>query len=464
MAFAVIAVGIFLSVLDLFIVNIAFPAMRREFASSTLTELAWVLTAYAVVFAAVLVPAGRLGDLYGRRRLFSIGLAVFLVGSALSAAAGSLPFLVFARVIQAIGGAAMTPNSLGVILPTFPPQQRAAVIGGWAAIAGIGAAAGPVIGGVLAEVSWRLIFLVNLPIGLIALLLVPRVISEVRQEEERTLPDLIGAALLAISIGLLTLALSQGPGWGWDGRVLSSLVASAIAGAVFVWRSARHVAPVVDLRMLAVLSFALASAATVLFFGAFSALLVSNVLFLTEVWGLSVLEAGLATLPGPVAAAVLAALAGRLAGRFGSGRIGSIGGLIFGASAFWLLVRMGAGSSAVPEFMMIQFVGGFGIGMVLPALTAIAVTGLPSARLATGIGVQTMFRQIGGALGVAAWVASVGAAGELLRPAAFEAGWWFIALSAIGAGVALLTTVLLPGPSEEERLPTVSAAEGTEPA
>ena len=463
-AFAVVAIGIFLSVLDLFIVNIAFPAMRLEFAASTLTELAWVLTAYGVVFAAVLVPAGRLGDLYGRRRLFSIGLVLFLIGSGLSATAGSLPFLVLARVIQAIGGAAMTPNSLGLILPIFPPQQRAAVIGAWAAIAGIGAAVGPVIGGVLTEVSWRLIFLVNLPIGLVALLLLPRVVSEVRQDGKRTLPDLIGAGFLVMSIGLLTLALSQGPAWAWDGRALSSVVGSAIAGAAFVWRSARHAAPVVELPMLAVPSFALASAATVLFFGAFSALLVSNVLFLTGVWGLSVFEAGLATLPGPVTAAVLAALAGRLAGRFGSGRIGSIGGMVFGASALWLMARMGAGSSSVPEFLLIQAVGGFGIGMVLPALTAIAVAGLPPARLATGIGVQTMFRQIGGALGVAVWVASAGAAAKLEAPADFVAGWWFIGLSAIGAGVVLLATVLLSRRSEEERLPAAPAAEGTEPA
>lgn len=459
-AFIVVAMGIFLSVLDLFIVNIAFPAMRREFAASTLTELAWVLTAYAVVFAAVLVPAGRLGDLYGRRRLFSIGLALFLIGSALSAAAPSLPFLVFARVIQAVGGAAMTPNSLGVILPIFPPQRRPAIIGAWAAIAGIGAAAGPVLGGVLAELSWRLIFLVNLPLGLIALVLVPRVVAEVRQEGEQTLPDLAGAALLIGSIGLLTLALSQGPSWAWDGRVLASVVASAIAGGAFVWRSARHAAPVVELPMLAVPSFALASAATVLFFGAFSALLVSNVLFLTGVWRLSVLEAGLITLPGPITAAILAALAGRLAGRIGSGRVGTIGGLVFGASAFWLLARMAAQDASAVEFMLIQGVGGLGIGMVLPALTAIAVGSIPAARLATGVGVQTMFRQIGGALCVAVWVATVGAATELRAADDFGPGWWFIGISAMVAGVILLATVPLARRTKAEDLSTVSTAWG----
>jgi len=445
-AFLVIAIGVFLSVLDLFIVNIAFPALRHEFSTSSLTELSWVLNAYAIVFAALLVPAGKLGDLYGRRRLFMIGLVLFLTGSALSATAGSLEFLVGARVIQAAGGAAMTPNSLGVILPIFPPQRRAAVIGAWAAIGGVGAAAGPVLGGLLTQVSWRWIFLVNLPLGIIALVLVPRLVAEIRQDGETRFPDVLGAGLLMASIGLLTLALSQGPDWGWDARVAASLVASGVLGAVFVRRSSRHPAPVVELPMLAVRSFALASLATVFFFAAFAALLVSNVLFLTGVWRFSVLEAGLALVPGPAMAAIFAGLAGRGASRFGPGRIGGTGGLMLAASAIWILSRLGSDPSYLLGFLPAQIVGGAGIGLILPALTAIAVAELPPARLATGIGVQTMFRQIGAALGVAIWVATVGGAAALRSVDDFRPGWVFLAVMALASGLVLLATVSIRRP------------------
>jgi len=430
-AFLVIAIGVFLSVLDLFIVNIAFPALRLEFATASLTELSWVLNAYAIVFAALLVPAGKLGDLYGRRRMFLIGLVLFLTGSALSATAGSLAFLIGARVIQAAGGAAMTPNSLGVILPIFPPQRRAAVIGAWAAIGGVGAAAGPVLGGLLTQVSWRWIFLVNLPLGIVALLLVPRLVAEIRQEGETRFPDVLGAGLLMASIGLLTLALSQGPDWDWDARVMASLAASAVLGAVFLGRSSRHPAPVVELSMLAVRSFALASLATVFFFAAFAALLVSNVLFLTGVWRFSVLEAGFALVPGPAMAAIFAGLAGRGASRFGPGRIGGIGGLMFATSA-WYLTLLGSD----PSYLL-----GF-----LPALTAIAVAELPPTRLATGIGVQTMFRQIGAALGVAIWVATVGGAAALRSVDDFRPGWVFLAVMALASGLVLLATVSIRRP------------------
>jgi MFS family permease len=167
-AFGVLSIAVFLAILDLFIVNIAFPAIRHSFSSVSLANLSWILTGYTIVFAAVLVPAGKLADIIGRKRVFLAGLLIFLAGSALCAAAPSAGFLIGARVLQAVGGAALTPTSLGLMLPLFPPQKRATVIGLWAAIAGVGAAAGPPIGGLLVEASWRWIFLINLPLGLFA--------------------------------------------------------------------------------------------------------------------------------------------------------------------------------------------------------------------------------------------------------------------------------------------------------
>jgi EmrB/QacA subfamily drug resistance transporter len=303
---AVVGLAVFLSVLDLFIVNIAFPDLRRDFPGAGLSGLSWVLTAYAIVFAATLVPAGRLGDLYGRRRLFVIGLALFTLGSALCAIAPSVEALVAARVLQGVGAAALTPNSLGLVLPMFPPEKRSTVIGAWAGIGAVGASIAPPLGGLLVEVSWRLIFLVNIPLGLIAIVLALRLAPEVRDARATRLPDLPGIAVLVAAVALLTLGLTQGQHWGWDARVWGAFAAAAILGAVFLRRCARHPAPVVELSLLRVPSFALAGLSTLLFSAGFAGLLLGNVLFFTQVWDYSILKAGIAFAPGPLLAATTA--------------------------------------------------------------------------------------------------------------------------------------------------------------
>lgn len=168
-AFATLAVAVFISILDLFIVNIAFPSIERQWPGAGLSGLSWVLSAYAIVLAALLVPLGQLGDLIGRRRVFQAGLGVFVLGSALCAAAPSPEILIAARVLQGAGAAALTPTSLSMLLPLFSARERPMVIGAWAALGGVGAAMGPPLGGLLVQASWRWIFLVNVPLGLVAL-------------------------------------------------------------------------------------------------------------------------------------------------------------------------------------------------------------------------------------------------------------------------------------------------------
>jgi EmrB/QacA subfamily drug resistance transporter len=443
-AFLVVSIGVFLSVLDLFIVNVAVPSLRTEFPSASLAELSWVLNAYAIVFAATLVPAGKLGDLYGRRRLFVAGLALFLAGSGVAAVAPSVPWLVGARMVQGLGAAALTPNALGVALPAFPPGARAAAVGAWAAIGGVGAAAGPVLGGLLAEVNWRWIFLVNIPLGAIALILVPRLVAEIRQVGDARLPDPGGSILLMGSIGSLTLALSQGPDWDWDRRVLTGVAISAALAILFVRRSVRHPAAVIEPSLLAERGFGFASLATLAFFAAFAATLVSSVLFLTDIWRFSVLQAGLALAVGPITAAVVAGLASRRAGRMAPGLVGGLGSLIFAASLVWFVRRLGAEAELFAAFLPGQLVGGIGVGLALPALTRIAVAGLPPDRLATGIGVQTMFRQVGAAIGVAIWVATIGGA-ALSSVADFRPGWVAGVAMSMSAGVLILATTLPAG-------------------
>jgi EmrB/QacA subfamily drug resistance transporter len=451
--FALVAVGVFLAALDLFIVNVAFPAIRADFAGSSISGVSWVLNAYAIVFAALLVPAGKLGDVVGRRRVFTAGLVAFGAGSALAAAAPTLPLLVAARGVQAAGAAAVFPTSLGLLLPVVPLERRPVAIAGWAALGAVGAAAGPPLGGLLTEISWHWIFIVNVPLALAAAALAPRVLPEVRDRAATRLPDGLGSGLLIGAVALATLALVRGPDWGWDGRVIGALAASAALALAFVARSRRHPAPVLELSILRVRAFALASLAAALFFAAFAVMLIGNVLFLTSVWHYSSLGAGLALTPGPLAAAALAPLAGRLAGRIGPGAVGAIGAAFFAAGTAWLIARAGAHPDYAGVFLPSMAIGGIGVGLALPSFTVAATATLPPTRLATGIGAQTMFRQIGAALGVAAFVAILGtpsAAGVL---DAYNDTRRFMIAATVAAGLALLALRLpraAPAPPERE--------------
>ena len=187
---AVVCLGVVLATLDLVIVNIAFPAIGRSFGGAGLGPLSWVLNAYTIVFAALLVPAGRLADLVGRKAGFLVGVAVFTVSSGLCALADDVPQLVAARVLQAAGAALLTPASLGLLLAAFPPERRAGAVRIWGAMSGVAAAIGPVVGGVLVNLDWRWIFLVNVPVGVVALVLGVRVLPSVPRQPER-LPDLV---------------------------------------------------------------------------------------------------------------------------------------------------------------------------------------------------------------------------------------------------------------------------------
>lgn len=406
--FALVAVAAFLATLDLFIVNIAFPSIQSGFRGSSLSAVSWVLNGYAIVFAALLVPAGKVADIVGRRRVFVVGLVLFAIGSALCAAAWSLPMLVAARVLQAAGGAAVTPTSLGLLLPVLAPGRRPAAIGAWAALGAVGAAAGPPLGGLLIQLSWHWIFIVNVPVALVAAALSLRSLPEIRDEQRSPMPDAVGSVFLIGAVALATLALVQGSPWGWDTRAWGTLAGAAVLAFAFLLRSARHPAPVLELSILRVRAFALASGAGALFFGAFSVMLLGNVIFLTSVWHYTALHAGLALTPGPITAAILAPISGKLSKRIGPGPVGAAGAVLFAAGSVWWIARLGLAPHYFSEFLPGQLIGGIGVGVVLPSFTVAASATLPPARLATGMGAQTMFRQIGATIGVAAFVAILG--------------------------------------------------------
>lgn len=449
---AVVSLAVFMANLDLFIVNVAMPDLARDFPDSSLGGLSWVLNAYAIVFAALMVPAGRIADRVGRRRAFSGGIALFTVASALCGLAPSVPVLVAARVAQAIGAAFLMPSSLALLLPAFPPARRPVAIGVWAAVGAVAAAAGPPLGGLLTEVSWRLVFLVNVPVGIVAVALAGRVLTEARDDAARR-PDLAGTVLLVAAISLLSLGLVQAPEWGWgDGRTVASLVLAVAGLAGFVAHCARAAAPVVELSMLRVRSYALANLAGLLFSIAFGATLLANVLFMTDVWGWSVLRAGLALAPGPICAAITAVLGGRLAVRFGQRWVAALGTSLFALGAAFCALRMEADPVYASVLLPAWCVGGAGVGLTLSSLSSAAAASLPPARFATGTAVFTMSRQLGAVLGVAILVAILGTPAPAEALAAFQHGWWFIAAAAAAGSLTalLLGPVVQHGPAAQQ--------------
>ena len=267
---AVLALAVFMSSLDLFIVNLAFPYIGKEYPGTSLGSLSWVLNGYTIVFAAILVPAGRWADRVGRRRVFSIGLIAFTAGSLLCGLAPSVAALIGARVIQAAGAGLMVPASLSLLLASVPAKARSSAIGAWSAVGALGAALGPVVGGSLVQLDWRWVFWINLPVGLAAIALTRRVVPESKDERVTGRPDVAGAGLLAAAVGLVAFALVKAPQWGWGSAAFGGTMAAAvISGAAMVIRSRAHHSPVIELGLLREKTFSGAFGASILYYAAF---------------------------------------------------------------------------------------------------------------------------------------------------------------------------------------------------
>jgi EmrB/QacA subfamily drug resistance transporter len=434
---AVTATAGFMSLLDVTIVNIAFPALRRAFPHDSLAELSWVISGYAIVFAALLVPGGRLADRIGRKRLFLTGVTIFLVGSALCGAAVSVAMLVAARLFQAVGGALVLPSSLSLLLPEFPLERRATATALWGASGAVAAATGPSLGGVLIDwAGWRSVFFVNLVIGVPALVVAARLLRESREEHAGAFPDILGAALLALGVGSLALGLVQGSDWGWgSGRISAAFAVAALFLGAFVLRSGRHSAPIFELSLFRVRSFAVACSGTFLFSVGFFALILCNVLFLTGIWHYSLLKTGAAQTPGPIMAALTAPLAGRFSDRFGQRPVVLAGGTLFGLAALLFALRVGLQPQFVREFLPSNVLGGAGIGCLSSGYTTAAVAELPRTRYATGSAISACFRQLGAVLGVAAFVALIGTPSARSALHVFHRAWALIGLTELTAGL-----------------------------
>jgi EmrB/QacA subfamily drug resistance transporter len=430
---AVLGAVAFMAQLDLFIVNIAVPAIGHSFGGS-LTGLSWVLNAYAIVFAALLVPAGRLADHFGRRRFLLIGVTIFTLASAACAAAPSLAFLVAARAVQAVGAAMIVPTSLGLLYPSFPKRQHATVVGIWAGVAAVAGSSGPPVGGLLVEASWRWIFLINVPIGVATLVAGWRLLPEVRAEKGARLPDGVSAVLLLAAVSLLVLATVEGPDWGWGNtRTIGLMILAVVAIALTVARTIRHPHALIEKGLFTSRPFTFSTIALFLFFVGFAIFLLNGTLFLQDEWHYSAVRAGLAIMPGPVTAAVFAVNAGRLARRFGRVWPAVAGTACMAiASLSWALLTT-AHPSYVTEILPGMLVAGVSAGLTQAPLFAAAGT-LPPDRATTGSAVLNMARQVGSAVGVAVVVVMVGS-GARHTLAGYHHAW---AAEAIAGALAVL--------------------------
>ncbi|MGP4023343.1 MFS transporter [Actinomadura sp. 3N407] len=434
----------FLAMLDATVANLAVPDLRADFPGSSLSGLTWMITLYAVLFAALLAPAGRLADLLGRRTLYQWGVGLFTLASLGCALAPNVPVLLATRGVQGAAAAAMIPASLALLLRDTPAGRRAGAIGLWSAAGAFAAAIGPSLGGVLVDqFSWRSLFIINVPFGLAMLLgglRLPRA-----EGGHGRLPDLIGTVLLGGGVGGVALGVTQTRDWAWtDTRTLALLIGGAAMVALALWRSARHPVPALEISLWRSRRFAFANAASFLYGTALYSWLLLGVLYLTAQWDYSILKAGLASTPGALTATAAAIVMGRLTGRIGVRPAVTGGALIMVASGTWAFASLPSEPHFLTFWLPVGLLVGTGMGMLSTGTASAAALSVDPQRFAGATGLNTTARQLGGALGIAVLAA--------LLPAHavhgdFTAIYLFCTLAAGGAALAGLPLTVRPAKS-----------------
>jgi EmrB/QacA subfamily drug resistance transporter len=431
--------------LDSTIVNVALPSIARSFHSS-LSGLQWTIDAYTLVLASLLMLSGSTADRIGRRRVFQLGLLLFSLGSLLCALAPSLNLLIAARVLQAIGGSMLNPVAMSIIRNVFEdPRELAQAIGVWGGTIGISLALGPIVGGALVDsVGWPAVFLVNLPIGLAAIVLTALYVPESRAAHARRL-DPVGQILVIVGLATLTYAIIEGPGNGWLSA--STLIEFAVAGLAFAALTIyelRRREPLIELRFFSSAPFSGASMIALCAFAALGGFLFLNTLYLQDVRGLSPLHAGLDLIPMAGVTLVVAPISGRMVARRGS-RLPLVAGSVALMASAAILTQL---SRSTPTAVLLSsyFLFGLGFGLVNPPITHTAVSGMPPSQAGVAAAVASTSRQVGQTLGVAVLGALAGAVAVhgRLSPefaAATHSGWWIIvALGLVIFVLALVTT------------------------
>ena len=401
----VLVTGFFMIMLDTTIVNVAIPAMSAGL-NTTLDQILWVLNAYILTYAVLLITAGRLGDLYGQRNLFAIGLAIFTVASALCGFAQDANQLIAARVLQGIGGAVLTPQTLSILTVLFPPERRGAAFGVWAGVAGLATLTGPTVGGaIVTYIDWRWIFYVNVPIGIAALVATFVIIPDLRPGRRHGL-DIVGIILSTAGLFGVVFGLIEGErfSWGEIGSYVITIPEVIVAGAallvLFVIWERFQAEPLVPLSLFEERNFAVANwIAASIAFGMMS-LFLPIVIYLQSVRGFSALTAGLTLAPMSLTSMVVAPFAGRMADRVGGKYILMAGILLF-AIGFGSLTFVAGPDSTWIDFLGPAIVSGAGMGMTFAPMTTVAMRDISPRMAGAASGVLNTTRQVGAAVGSA---------------------------------------------------------------
>jgi EmrB/QacA subfamily drug resistance transporter len=398
---AAMCFALFMIMLDNTVVNVALPSIQKDLGAS-LSSLEWTVNAYTLTFAVLLVTGGRLGDIFGRRRMFLFGVVVFAASSAAIGLAPTQGWLVAGRAIQGIGGAFMMPGTLSIISNTFPPHERGRAIGTWAGVSALALALGPAVGGALTEyVSWRAIFFLNLPVAAGAVIVT---LFAARESFDRTVErrvDYPGIAAISIGLTALVLALVEGNSWGWSSAAIVSLLATAVVGvAAFVFVEVRGHAPMVQFEFFRSRSFLGANAVAFIVSFAMLSMFFFMALYMQNILDYSPLEAGIRFLPSTVVIIFAAPIAGRLSDRVGPRPLMTFG-LTTVALAVFLMSRVGDGTTyaqLLPSFVLM----GLGMGFTMSPMSTAAMNAVSADKAGVASGILSMSRMVGGTFGVAA--------------------------------------------------------------
>lgn len=425
----------FLTFLDTTVVNVAFPAIEKSMPTAPFSHLSWIVTSYTTLFAALLTTAGRYADVLGHRKMFVAAIALFTLSSATCAVAVNLPMLIAARAAQGIGAAALIPSALGLLLIGTPPERRAAAIGKWGAAGAVAAVVGPALGGGLTDwIGWRMIFAINIPIGLVMLYGAIRKLSATPRPRRGALPDAVGGVLIAVGVGALVVGLSQAGEWGMTtagppALVLGGLV--LVAGGVL--RSRGRQSPAIELGLFRIGTFALSNISVALFSAAMYIVLLSSPLYLTAMWDYTLLEAALSVIPGAFASIVVSLYLGRRATRTIQRLAAVCGSLCLAVTSVLMYAFLNDHQNFL-VWLPFSLGGGVAAGLVFTSLSVAMSTSVPPTHFAAGSGLLTTSRQVGGSVGIAVMAAMLSGS-RAGQPESIRDVWLF------GLVVALLAAV-----------------------
>jgi EmrB/QacA subfamily drug resistance transporter len=441
---AAVSFGLFMIMLDNTVVNVALPSIQEDLGAD-LSELQWIVTGYALTFAALMLVGGKVADAYGRRLIFVIGIAVFTFASLLCGLADSSEMLIAARMLQGAGAALMNPATLSIIAATFPPRERGTAIGIWAGVSGLALAIGPLVGGLITEqLDWSWIFFVNVPVGILGIAASFAFIDESRDETHERL-DLPGLATSAVGLFALTYGLIEANTYGWTSpRIIGAFVIAGVALTAFVLLERHQRAPMLPLELFRNRTYTGANLTMLLVALAMFGVFFFVSLYMQQILGYSAVEAGAAFLPMTVLIILIAPVAGKTADRHGSRGLMTVGMLLIAAQLLWFS-QLGQDASYW-QLLPSLIVGGLGMAMTMTPSAAAATRAVPVDKAGVGSAVLNSSRQVGGTLGIAVMGAIVASqAGALVRPESFMAGFEraLLVAAAIAAAGAVVAFALV---------------------